>query len=111
MKEIKLTQGKSAQVDNEDFEYLDQFKWQAHWDGYNWYAVRTVYNPKRLIIMHRVIMKTPDNLEVDHVNHNGLDCQKNNMRNCTHGENMMNSKKINWIIKKIICETVRMGKI
>ena len=92
MKEIKLTQEKFAQVDDDMFKYLNQWKWQAHFDGHNWYAIRTAYNPKRRIAMHRVIMNTPEGMEPDHMDHNGLNCQRNNMRNCTHNDNIKNKK-------------------
>jgi hypothetical protein len=92
MKEIRLTREKIALVDDEDYEFLNQFKWQSHFDGHNWYVVRTAYNPKRRIMMHRIIMNTPKGLETDHIDHNGLNCQKNNMRNCTHNDNIKNKK-------------------
>lgn len=100
MKEIKLSKfGKNrgkyvALVDDEDFEYLNQFNWNAHFDGHNYYAVRTVYNPKKTIRMHRIVMNTPDDMEPDHIDHNGLNCQKYNMRNCTHIENIKNKNAI-----------------
>lgn len=92
MKEIKLTQGKFAQVDDEDYEYLTQFKWHAEKCLKNVRASRVIkINDKRkTIYMHRVIMKTPDNLQVDHIDHNGLNNQRYNLRNCTHKQNLSN---------------------
>lgn len=56
MREIKLTQGKFALVDDEDYEYLNQFKWYAHKAGDTYYAARVIYTPERQIIyMHDVI--------------------------------------------------------
>jgi hypothetical protein len=93
MKKIELTQGYVTLVDDEDFNSLNQFKWQVHFDGYNYYARRFSYKPKKeTIIMHRVIMNTPQDLVVDHIDHNGLNNQKSNLRNCTRPQNLMNTK-------------------
>jgi hypothetical protein len=96
MKEIKLTQGKIALVDDEDFGYLNQFKWCTYKGGNSYYASRQSegsHRTRKIIIMHRLIMKTPDNMVVDHIDHNGLNNQKSNMRNCTHAQNLMNQSK------------------
>jgi len=88
MQELKLTQGKFAQVDDEDYEYLNQWKWHAYKSRNTYYAIRT--ENRSQIRMHRVIMNTPSNLEVDHKDHNGLNCQRTNMRNCTRMQNARN---------------------
>jgi hypothetical protein len=85
MKEIKLTQGQFALVDDSDYEYLNQYKWCANKYDTTYYAVRVV--GKQTIYLHRVIMNTPDNLVVNHWDYNGLNCQKHNMINCTQKEN------------------------
>ena len=41
-------------------------------------------------MMHRVIMNTLGNMNVDHIDHNGLNNQKENLRNCTQSENARN---------------------
>jgi hypothetical protein len=90
MKEIKLTQGKFAQVDDEDFEWINQWKWYAQKSNKYIYAAR--YSKGKYYYMHRVIMN-PDLLhEVDHKDRNGLNNQKNNLRICSHQQNAMNSK-------------------
>jgi hypothetical protein len=92
MKEIKLTRGLVTMVDDDDYDYLTQWKWQARLSGNTWYAMRSI-NTKGVItceIMHRVIMKTPHGLQVDHIDHNGLNNQKANLRNCTHAQNQIN---------------------
>ena len=89
-KQIPLTQSKFAIVDDEDFEYLNQWKWYVHKNGNNFYAVRGF--PKR-IQMHRVVMNTSDGIEVDHIDGNGLNNTRSNLRNCTHVQNMQNRKK------------------
>ncbi|MHB8842419.1 MAG: HNH endonuclease [Candidatus Aquicultor sp.] len=93
MREIKLTQGKIALVDDEDYEYLNQFKWFCSKQKYTCYAVRSMRMPDgnyRTLAMHRAIMGTLKGKVVDHIDHNGLNNQKYNLRNCTHAENLMN---------------------
>jgi hypothetical protein len=92
MKEIKLTQEKVALVDDEDFEYLNQFKWHAEDGRKNKYYAARMHN-RKLIKMHRIIMDTPKYFEVDHIDGNGLNNQKSNLRNCTHSQNQRNYKK------------------
>lgn len=94
MKEIKLTQGYVTLVDDEDYEYLNQWKWHVLKYKHTSYALRASYiNGKQKIIrMHRLIMKTPDHLYVDHVDMDGLNNQKYNLRNCTRRENNVNRK-------------------
>lgn len=85
MKIIELTQGKITFVDDEDFEWLSQWKWYYN----QGYAVRKT-SPK--ILMHREIVNAPDGKQVDHINRNGLDNRKNNLRICTLQENRRNKK-------------------
>ena len=93
MKEIQLTQGKAALVDDEDFEWLNQWKWCAHKSDSGVFYARRRGDGNKTIHMHRVIMDTPDNLECDHKDNNGLNCQRYNLRNCTRGQNNSNRRK------------------
>lgn len=88
MKKIKLTQGKYALVDDADFEWLNQYRWCAYFNGYNWYAQRT---PN--IKMHRVILGYKGKHQVDHIDGRGLNNQRKNLRICTHSQNGMNRGK------------------
>lgn len=88
MKKIKLTQSKTALVDDWNFEELNQYYWIAD-KGKNTYYARRRSN-KSLIRMHRVIMKTPEGMEVDHADHNGLNNQEYNMRNVSLFQNAQN---------------------
>lgn len=96
MKEIQLTQGQVALVDDEDYEYLNQWKWQARLDtkSGSYYAIRTEGTKPfhKTVYLAREIMNTPKNLECDHVNHNTLDNRKNNLRNVTHSQNSKNRR-------------------
>ncbi len=92
MKEIPLTKGVFALVDDEDYEYLNRHKWTVSKTDYTYYAIRYLWiNKKRYpILMHRMIMYTPTKLVVDHVDKNGLNNQKCNLRNCTSSQNQTN---------------------
>lgn len=96
MKKIELTRGQFALVDDEDFEWLNQWKWHARWEsGSRSYtaARRTGKRPNREhVLMHRLIMSTPNEEECDHINHNSLDNRKHNLRNCTHAQNSRNRR-------------------
>ena len=87
VKHIPLTQGKFAIVDDEDYDYLMQWKWFAHCRHGIWYAKS---GPKGL--MHRLIMNAPAGVEIDHINHIGLDNRKSNLRLCSHTENLQNQR-------------------
>lgn len=90
MREIPLTQGKVAIVDDDDFEELNKFKWYANANGFKGrvYAVRS---SKKRIRMHRQIMGFPERMDIDHINGNTLDNRKSNLRIATRSQNLMNS--------------------
>lgn len=95
MKQIQLTNGFIALVDDEDFEYLNQWKWRAMKGRTTHYAVRGTNSRKgvgyKSILMHRVIMKVRDTkIFIDHKDHNGLNNQKANLRACTASQNGAN---------------------
>ena len=96
MKEIPLTQGKVAIVDDDDYEYLRQFKWYATKNKSIFYVTRAsprVNGKQTKLFMHRVIMDTPKGKQTDHINHNGLDNRKQNLRVCNSRENGYNWRK------------------
>lgn len=97
MKEIQLTQGFVALVDDANFDLLNQFKWQAKVHKRIVYAARTIRiskNKRKEIKMHRVVMGVTDgNIHIDHINHNGLDNREENLRTCTHKQNHGNRRK------------------
>lgn len=95
MKEIELTQGKVAIVDDEDFEYLSQWKWCAAFMTRNFYAAKSISinGQRKVILMHRFILNPEKNMVVDHINGNTLDNRRENLRICTPRENSRNRKK------------------
>ena len=94
MRTIPLTQGKVALVDDADYEWLNQWKWSAVKKGRCFYAVRgTERNGvQKQFRMHSEIMGTPKGMEVDHINGDSLDNRRENLRICTHAENIRNQR-------------------
>lgn len=91
MKEIPLTKGKVALVDDEDFEWLNQWKWYCHSNNYA--CRRVTKNGKSWIsYMHKEILDSPGN--TDHINGNGLDNRRSNLRSCTQQQNMRNQRPV-----------------
>lgn len=93
MKKIKLTQGKYALVDNEDYERVNRYKWFAARNNNKnvFYAGRTIN--KKNLGMHRFILNIFNSkIKVDHINHNTLDNRKANLRTCSNAENCRNKK-------------------
>lgn len=91
VKEIELTRDKVALVDDEDYEWLNQWKWYALNLPPCWYAARTLSIPKKkMVIMHRLITNAPDGIEVDHKDNNGLNNTRDNLRFATRGQNSHN---------------------
>lgn len=84
MKELALSQGKVALIDDEDFEYLNQWKWHVSRNWNTFYVVR--------MTPHREILQAPKGIIVDHINGDGLDNRRENLRFATNSENMQNSR-------------------
>jgi len=94
MQTLPLTRGKFAIVDDADYAKVKDLKWYAlpaYRGGQElWYAAREHnYTTEYL---HRRIMNAPKNLKVDHINGNGLDCRRSNMRLCTNKSNLRNKR-------------------
>ena len=98
MKEIQLTQGYSTIVDDEDYAELSKHKWCAVANGRNIYAIRRTrrsdnYKIEVHISMHRQILGlTNPSVQVDHIDGNGLNNQRNNLRQCTGSQNASNCR-------------------
>ena len=90
MKQIELTQGKFAIVDDEDFEEVNQYNWYFA----QGYAVRNVKvsGKQKTQLMHRIVTNCPADMDVDHANHDKLDNQKVNLRVCSRSENNQNQQ-------------------
>jgi len=95
-KPITLTSGKTAIVDDADFDRANRISWYAARRSNKWYAAHmdTDETGKHIIILlHRWLVGATPDIEVDHKNGDGLDCRKDNLRVCSHAENMRNMKR------------------
>jgi hypothetical protein len=90
---IPLTRGRHAIVDAADYAALAKYKWYAQGaeGGRTFYAVRGCRGKR--MSMHRQIMKPPRGMVVDHINGNGLDNRRCNLRICTQLQNSQNSRR------------------
>lgn len=95
MKEIKLTKNQIAIVDDEDFERINQFKWHAIQKrrGGKFYAERSfrLNGERKNVRLHHEILQTKE--MVDHINGDGLDNRKENLRICNNSQNHQNIPK------------------
>ncbi len=97
MKQIPLTQGKFALVDDEYFDELIKYNWHAKAGRNTFYVSRCIYlgvidGVKRgtTITMHRHLLNAPADTPIDHKDGNGLNCQRSNFRTCTRSQNAAN---------------------
>ena len=92
---IPLTQDKFAIVDPDDYDRLNQYLWQynpkQYCDGYAQRAKKVNGKPKT-VGMHREVMNVSDDMVVDHINRNGLDNRKANLRPATALQNNWNRR-------------------
>lgn len=97
MKQITLTQGKIVLVDNDVYEWASIYKWYAKNSRGIFYAARTVKfsNKKRsTTFLHHYIVGYPlNNNEVDHMDGDGLNNQRDNLRIGSHRKNGQNRKE------------------
>ncbi len=96
MREIELIGGDKALVDDEDYEWLSEYIWIFCARGNSRYTICANSKKEKPTTMHRLIMKKYHGMSplvIDHIDHNGLNNQKNNLRYATHGENMYNKRK------------------
>jgi len=97
---LPLSQNKFAIVDAEDYHRLSKYKWCLSRTPHTNYAMRRTKGKRvkgkrvkrKSIMMHRFILNAPRHLVVDHINHNGLDNRKKNLRLCTRAQNNRNSR-------------------
>ncbi len=91
-KQIPLTQGKFTLVDDDVYEWASQHKWHALHKNGIFYAIRGVAAgpTRRPVRLHREIMNAAKGVLVDHINGNGLDNRRENLRLASNAENLRN---------------------
>jgi hypothetical protein len=100
-------------LDKDDEEKFGKLKWYINNNGY---LVRSVHSSNngiqtsKTVILHRLIMNCPKDMEVDHINRNKLDNRKQNLRIVTHRENMYNYSMPKHNTSKFLGVSKRWGK-
>ena len=89
----RLGQGRFAKVDDEWFDYLNQWTWRLNDAGYVIRSGERSGIKRRFYRMHRVIAGAVATQEVDHANGDTLDNQQVNLRLCTHQQNLCNQRR------------------
>lgn len=94
MREIPLTQGYVALVDDEDYEEVSRFRWYVRVNKQYAYASRKIKVGGKWVEvhMHRVLLNAQDGMVVDHIDGNGLNNLKGNLRLATISGNNHNSR-------------------
>ena len=93
---IPLTQGQVAIIDAADMERAQQYKWHARRSGKNqkkpsFYAEAAIPgHPDKAIFLHHLILPPVPGLEPDHIDRNGLNCTRKNLRYATPSQNAAN---------------------
>lgn len=95
MKKIPLTQNQFALVDDEDFDYLNQWKWcvispSGKGPTKKYYAFRKMHGKN--VYMHRLILNPDKNVVTDHIDSDGLNNQRYNLRKVTYKQNRQNAR-------------------
>lgn len=94
MKKIPIKGGAFALVDDDCFDVLSKKKWYINKGKNTSYASTSVWDEgtNRTILMHTLIINIPNGLFCDHINGDGLDNRRENLRFCTNSQNQGNSR-------------------
>lgn len=94
-REIELTQNKTALINEEDYERVSALNWAAVKTAEGKYYARA-WNPatKSKVYLHRFINETPEGMHTDHIDGDGLNNTRENLRTCTHRQNLLNRTKL-----------------
>lgn len=92
MRKIKLNNHRHALIDDSDYPLISQFRWHVVHPYRKCFYAGTQHNG-RLVLMHRMILGANKGQLIDHINHNGIDNRRKNLRFCTPTQNCMNKTK------------------
>lgn len=93
-REVPLSQGKVALVDDADYERVMRHKWCAVNNRGWWYAKRVICQDGQTFncYLHRFILGVPDGVRIDHIDGDGLNCRGENMRYASAAQNGRNTR-------------------
>lgn len=94
-KTIKLQKGLVAIIDDCDYQRVSEKKWSAMKRGRQYRVISVPQHGEKQVYLHRFILNAKPGQMVDHVNGDGLDNRRNNIRFCSPSQNMMNRGKTN----------------
>ncbi|WP_104719980.1 HNH endonuclease [Pseudomonas syringae group genomosp. 3] len=87
--------GRTALVDQEDLHHLAGSRWAVRSSGSTGYMYRYLYDQGKYVgieMLHRLITACPEGKVVDHINGDGMDNRRANLRICSQAENLRNRK-------------------
>jgi hypothetical protein len=90
VRRIPVGPNRFATVDAADYEKLSKYKWYVSSHGHNVYAYCRTRG--RMVSMHRMILRPRRGRIVDHIDGNGLNNRRCNLRVCTRRQNLANQK-------------------
>jgi hypothetical protein len=95
--EVPLSNGGAALIDEADLELVAGYRWNGKASVRTRYAQASCQDNGGwiVVLMHRLITGAPEGVEVDHVNGDGLDNRRSNLRLATRLQNGANRRKRN----------------
>ena len=87
---IPLTHGRFALIDDEDYKKASKWRWRVIQNRY--VEGRRLTNQKENIRLHRLILDAPKDMDVDHIDYDGFNNQKSNLRLCTTAQNIQRQR-------------------
>lgn len=90
-----------ALIDLDDVEKCKQYKWHTKAGQNTLYVIATISETSK-IFLHRLVLGYCGNMDIDHINHKGLDNRKKNLKICSHSENLTNQHNYNNGVRKVL---------
>lgn len=91
--EIVLARGLVALIDAADIPIVKDCSWSIYKASRTFYATTNFVKDRKRIKLHRLVLSAPDGFSVDHINGDGLDNRRSNLRLCSNAENIRNQQK------------------